>query len=126
LSRGSAIPVIPASLHAAHIPVHIEQLTLMRETMEQDPSQLTALFAGFMATLEHTTAHVEFISNDPFHAQESAGYRKVLQEAQEIAHNGAEEIQRGQQIAAEEAAAGGQPAPEAQVSPEVIARLEEN
>jgi len=126
LANGAAIPVLPTALHAAQAPIHLEQIQQMRQAIEQEESLLAQIFPGFMATLEHTTLHVEYLSADPFYAKESAEYRKILQEAQEIANNGAKELQRADEKAAMEAQQGGDAAPEAQINPQVLARVEEN
>ena len=131
LGQGASIPVLSTAFHAAQAPIHTQQIQEMRQVIEQDESQLAAIFPGFMTTLEHDTAHVEYLSADPFYAKESAEYRKILQEAQEIANNGAKQLQRDDQKAAEQAAqdqeAGRQvEQPQPQINPQVLARIEEN
>jgi hypothetical protein len=50
----------------------------------------------------HTTQHVEKLSQDPQMKQESAQFRKMIQQADEIIHNGLVKMQKMQRQAAEQ------------------------
>lgn len=106
LMVNSQIPVLPEEAHAIHIPIHLQQLQGLQASIEADQSTLQQLFPAYMATLNHTIPHVQYLSQDKFYATESAQYRKILQQANEIAYNGYEELQKQDKEVQAKAAAG--------------------
>jgi len=79
-----------------HLPLLEEQVAVMRE----QPEALVQGVNGLVNLLEHTTVHVDYLSQNPMYKEEAGQMRKVLSDANEIVHNGLraiEKIQRDQQ-----------------------------
>jgi hypothetical protein len=126
---GDDIDVLPGEYHAVHLPIHIQQLDQLQEALDLDKSQLANLFPIFMATLNHAIAHAQYLDQDPFHAKEAAQVRKKLQNFNEQAHNGAEQLmseQQKQQASQAESGIGPDGQPAQQFGPEVLKKIQSN
>ena len=110
---GVAAPVFPNDIHSAHARVHLGELSSIAGLLEQDPTQIPQQIDYLVTLLEHTTAHVEALNDNPILVQEAAGFRKSLQQIGEIATNGQRHVeklrrQQAQQTEAGQAPEGGQ------------------
>lgn len=98
LIAGSNIQVLDGQNNLVHAKVHIEALnplvTQAQELLELDPMQLAPMLGGINALNAHVAQHVELLSQDPAMRSESAMFRQVLQNADEILHNGTLKVQK--------------------------------
>jgi hypothetical protein len=98
LLAGGQIMVLDGQNDLVHAKVHIEALNPLvdqaQEALQVDPMQLAPMLEGINALNAHVAQHVERLSGDPAMREESALYRKVLQNADEILHNGTLKVQK--------------------------------
>ena len=129
LIAGSNIQVLDGQNNLVHAKVHTEALnplvTQAQELLELDPMQLAPMLGGINALNAHVAQHVELLSQDPAMRSESAMFRQVLQNADEILHNGTLKVQKlmGQQE--QQAMMEGQEEqPQPQIDPAVLAKID--
>ena len=129
LMTGSNIQVLDGQNNLVHAKVHVEALnplvTQAQELLELDPMQLAPMLGGINALNAHVAQHVELLSQDPAMRSESAMFRQVLQNADEILHNGTLKVQKlmGQQE--QQAMMEGQEEqPQPQIDPAVLAKID--
>jgi hypothetical protein len=98
LIAGSNIQVLDGQNNLVHAKIHVEALnplvTQAQELLELDPMQLAPMLGGINALNAHVAQHVELLSQDPQMRSESAMFRQVLQNADEILHNGTLKVQK--------------------------------
>jgi hypothetical protein len=98
LLAGGQIMVLDGQNDLVHAKVHIEALNPLvdqaQEALQVDPMQLAPMLEGINALNAHVAQHVERLSGDPAMREESALYRKILQNADEILHNGTLKVQK--------------------------------
>lgn len=129
LIAGSNIQVLDGQNNLVHAKVHTEALnplvTQAQELLELDPMQLAPMLGGINALNAHVAQHVELLSQDPVMRSESAMFRQILQNADEILHNGTLKVQKlmGQQE--QQAMMEGQEEqPQPQIDPAVLAKID--
>jgi hypothetical protein len=129
LMAGSNIQVLDGQNNLVHAKVHVEALnplvTQAQELLELDPMQLAPMLGGINALNAHVAQHVELLSQDPAMRSESAMFRQILQNADEILHNGTLKVQKlmGQQ---EQRAMmeGQEEQPQPQIDPAILAKID--
>jgi hypothetical protein len=98
LLAGGQIMVLDGQNDLVHARIHVEALnplvTQAQEMLQVDPMQLAPMLEGINSLNAHVIQHVERLSQDPAMREESALYRKVLQNADEILHNGTLKVQK--------------------------------
>jgi hypothetical protein len=128
LVAGSNIQVLDGQNNLVHAKVHVEALnplvTQAQELLELDPMQLAPMLGGINALNAHVAQHVELLSQDPAMRSESAMFRQVLQNADEILHNGTLKVQKlmGQQE--QQAMMKGEEPQQPQIDPSVLAKID--
>jgi hypothetical protein len=128
LVAGSNIQVLDGQNNLVHAKVHVEALnplvTQAQELLELDPMQLAPMLGGINALNAHVAQHVELLSQDPAMRSESAMFRQVLQNADEILHNGTLKVQKlmGQQE--QQAMMQGEEPQQPQIDPAVLAKID--
>lgn len=129
LLGGGVATVKPNDNHLVHAREHLNALIPLVEQAQQmlklDPMQLAQVLPGLNQLVVHTAEHVEILSQDPNMKQESAQMRQALQQVNEIVHNGGEKLQALQEQAALEAEQGQDQGQQPQISPETLAKIEE-
>jgi hypothetical protein len=103
-------------------------VTQAQELLELDPMQLAPMLGGINSLNAHVAQHVEFLSQDPQMRSESAMFRQVLQNADEILHNGTLKVQRlmsqQQQQQTMTQGGAGQEQEQPQIDPAVLAKID--
>jgi hypothetical protein len=98
LLSGGQVMVLDGQNDLVHAKVHIEALNPLieqaQEALQVDPMQLAPMLGGINALNAHVAQHIERLSGDPAMREESALYRKILQNADEILHNGTLKVQK--------------------------------
>lgn len=127
LLGGGQATVKPNDNQRVHAFTHLSALVPLvkqaDEALSVDPMSVGGLLQGLNALLVHTTEHVERLSQDPLMKQESAEMRQVLQQANEIVHNGSLKVQKLQEEAAIAQEEQGQQPQEPQVDPQVLQKI---
>jgi hypothetical protein len=133
LVQGGQITVLDGQNDLVHAKVHAEALnplvTQTQDALEVDPMSIAGVLPGINNLNQHMAQHVERMSQDPLLRQESAMFRKMLQQADEILHNGTLKVQKmqAQEMEAQQSAMAQGQAVEATpqgISPDVIAKIE--
>jgi hypothetical protein len=136
LLQGGQIQVIDGQNDLVHAKVHLTALEPLvgqaQEALAVDPMSVADLLPGLNNLNQHMSEHVARLGQDPMMREQSAFFRKALQNADEILHNGTLKVQKlmGEQQAMQEEAAmqqaigGGVEQQGPQVSPEVLAKIE--
>lgn len=128
LLMGGVVQVLDGQNNLVHARVHLAaeapMLQQAEEGLQVDPMSVAQLLPGIAALNQHASEHIAKLTADPLLKQESAQMRKVLQEADEILHNGLLKVQKIQREQAEQAQEQGQEAPQPQIDPKVLAQLE--
>lgn len=128
LLSGGIATVKPNDNQLVHAQVHIAVLgplvQQVAEILAVDPIAAAQQLPGLQALNAHATDHVLRLSQDPNMKEESAQFRQVLQQADEVIHNGTLKVQKLQEQQAMQAQEQGQQAPEPQIDPKVIAQIE--
>jgi hypothetical protein len=130
LIAGSNIQVIDGQNNLVHAKIHTEALNPLvsqaQELLELDPMQLAPMLGGINALNAHVAQHVELLSQDPQMRSESAMFRQVLQNADEILHNGTLKVQKlmGQQEQQAMMMQGQEDQTQPQIDPAVLAKID--
>lgn len=130
LIAGSNIQVIDGQNNLVHAKVHTEALNPLvsqaQELLELDPMQLAPMLGGINALNAHVAQHVELLSQDPQMRSESAMFRQVLQNADEILHNGTLKVQKlmGQQEQQAMMMQGQEEQAQPQIDPAALAKID--
>jgi hypothetical protein len=112
LLQGGQIEVLDGQNDLVHAKKHLQAEMPMIEQAQQDPNMLMQIMPGLNSLNQHTTAHVERLSTDPQMKVQSAEMRKMIQQGDEIIHNGLMHMQKMQrQMAAGKGAPGPNGAP---------------
>ena len=130
LIAGSNIQVIDGQNNLVHAKIHTEALNPLvsqaQELLELDPMQLAPMLGGINALNAHVAQHVELLSQDPQMRSESAMFRQVLQNADEILHNGTLKVQKlmGQQEQQAMMMQGQEEQAQPQIDPAALAKID--
>jgi hypothetical protein len=128
LVAGSNIQVLDGQNNLVHAKVHVEALnplvTQAQELLELDPMQLAPMLGGINALNAHVAQHVELLSQDPAMRSESAMFRQVLQNADEILHNGTLKVQKLMGRQEQQAMMQGEEPQQPQIDPAVLAKID--
>jgi hypothetical protein len=136
LLRGDQVAVIDGQNNLVHAKVHLTAMEPLvgqaQEALTVDPMSVAELLPGLNNLNQHMSEHVEKLGQDPMMREQSALFRKALQNADEILHNGTLKVQKmmGEQQAMQEQdalqqAIGGVDEPQGQqISPESLAKIE--
>jgi hypothetical protein len=84
----SAIHVLDGQNNLVHGKTHLEAAQPMIQQAQENPDLLVKVLPGLNALNQHTTEHVEKLSQDPQMKTQSAMMRQAIQQADEIIHNG--------------------------------------
>lgn len=129
LIMGGQIFVLDGQNNLVHARVHLTGLAPLLQQAEQglatDPMSVANLLPGINSLNQHAAEHISKLSADPLLKSESAEMRKVLQEADEILHNGILRVEKIQRQQAEQAQQEGEMA-EPQLDPQVLAKIEQD
>lgn len=113
MSLGQPVSVSPSDDHFEHANVHLTKIGPIAQQLEQVPDSLPQLIPVLLLLLEHTSVHVEALGDNVLLQQQIAPMRQMLQQAGEIAYNGAQQLEKMQREAAEaQTAQSGQAAPQ--------------
>jgi hypothetical protein len=129
LIAGGSIQVLDGQNNLVHAKVHTEALNPLvsqaQELLELDPMQLAPMLGGINALNAHVAQHVELLSQDPQMRSESAMFRQVLQNADEILHNGTLKVQKlmGEQER-QSMMQGEEEQPQPQIDPAILAKID--
>lgn len=110
LLAGGQIEVLDGQNNFVHAKKHLEAEMPLVQQAQQAPDMLVQILPGLNALNVHTTQHVQKLSQDPQMKQESAQFRKMIQQSDEIIHNGlmkAQKIQREMAAQAQKGAPAG-------------------
>jgi hypothetical protein len=99
LLQGGDVPVLPGEKHLAHAREHIKPLIEGFQAEQQGQVPIEEIGPKLAPLYNHTTQHVEYLSNDPAIAEEAAGFRQALQQIGEVVSNG---IQKANRLAEEQ------------------------
>lgn len=121
------VEVLPSQNHIVHAKVHLARLMPMAaqasDALTVDPMSVAGILPGLNNLAEHTSIHVERVSQDRMYQEESAMFRQQLQQVGEVLHNGILKVQKLQEQAMQQQAMQGPQEP-SQPSPEQIAKIE--
>lgn len=127
LLGGGVATVRPNDNHLIHARVHSEALIPLvqqaNDAITVDPLAVAGLMQGLQQLNAHLAEHVERLAIDPIGQKLVAQYKKVLQQADEVIHNGLLKIQKLQEQQAAEAQEQGEQF-QPQVDPKVLADIE--
>jgi hypothetical protein len=112
---GGQIQVLDGQNNLVHGRKHLEAEMPLIQQAQTDPNMLMQVLPGINALNQHTTAHVEALSQDPQMKTQSAQMRKAIQQADEISHTGMMHMQKMQRQMAK--AQGQAPGPNGAPSP---------
>ena len=96
LLQGGQVTPLDGQNDLVHARTHLQAEMPMIQQAQEDPDMLMQVLPGINALNEHTTAHVERLSQDPQMKTQSAEFRKMIQQADEIIHNGLMHAQKMQ------------------------------
>jgi hypothetical protein len=102
--NGDSIHVLDGQNNLTHSKTHLAAEQPLIQQAQQDPNMLMQVLPGINALNQHTTEHVEKLSNDPQMQSQAAEMRQAIQQADEIIHNGMMHLAKMQR---KQAAAGG-------------------
>lgn len=97
LRQGQSVSVIPSENHKVHADAVLNLLADVLEAVRQQQMPLQESLAVFQVAIPHAEQHVQFVSQDPVHAQEGALMRKALQQISASAQRIADEFQADQE-----------------------------
>lgn len=109
MAIGQPMIVSPSDDHVEHADIHLPRIIQIVEQVKQAPDTLAQSIPVLTLFLEHASTHVAELGNSQLMQERAAQMRQVLQQAGEIAHNGALQLQK---IAREAATQQGEQAPE--------------
>jgi hypothetical protein len=127
LLGGGEVAVLDGQNDLVHAKVHSEALnplvTQAQELLQTDPAQLAPMLGGINLLNAHIAQHVERLTQDPQMREDSAMFRKILQNADEILHNGTLKVQKimEQQSMTQQAP---QEEQQIQIDPTTLAKIE--
>jgi hypothetical protein len=107
MSLQQPMEVSPGDDHIEHADIHLPRIIQIVE--QQAPDTLAQAIPILILFLEHASEHVAQLDGNQIMEQRTAEMRQILQQAGEIAHNGALQLQKMEREAAEQQ---GQQAPE--------------
>jgi hypothetical protein len=105
---GDSIHVLDGQNNLVHSKTHLAAQQPLIQQAQTDPNMLMQVLPGLNALNQHTTEHVEKLSQDPQMQSQAAEMRQAIQQADEIIHNGMMHMQKMQR---KMAAGNGAPAP---------------
>lgn len=120
------IPVLQSEMHAIHAPIHMGMIEEIMGAIEQNEELAAQLFGPFSEAVNHNVAHVELLSQDPFHQEEAAQLRQAMQKSNEILNNVGKKLQAMQEEAMMQAQEQSQQFEGPQIDPEVMQEIEAN
>jgi hypothetical protein len=98
LLMGGQIQVLDGQNDLVHAKVHLEALQPLvdkaQDALVSDPISIAPMLEGINTLNQHFSQHVERLSGDPTMREQSAMFRKALQNADEILHNGTLKVQK--------------------------------
>ena len=133
LLMGGQIQVLDGQNDLVHAKVHLEALQPLvqqaQDALVADPMSIASMLEGINTLNQHFSQHVERLSSDPTMREQSAMFRKELQNADEILHNGTLKVQKlmgeQQQAQQEQAMLGqGQEQQQPQIDAVALAKIE--
>lgn len=105
LAEGKQVPVLSEEFHIAHLDQHTTYMLNIIEQVQNGEIPTLAEAVGALATLhDHSTQHLEYLSQNPITQAEAARFRQVLQQSGEIIMNGMRQLEKERR---EQAAQGG-------------------
>lgn len=127
LLNGTTIPVTQGQNHAVHAAYHIQDMNAAIQSVQQEGIQPERIYGHLAASLEHTTKHVQILSQDPARKQESAQARKMLQQIGAFAQKIGQSMQAKAEAAQKQAQdGGGQPGePQGGPDPTIFAKIQQ-
>lgn len=129
LMMGGSVEVVDGQNHFAHANVHLKEEEPMLQQVEDaivknDIETAAKMLPGVNGLNQHVSKHVEVLSQDPLMKNQAAGMRQILQQADEVLHNGILKVQKAMQNAQQEAMINGEHQQEPQVDPVQLAKME--
>jgi len=133
LLMGGQIQVLDGQNDLVHAKVHLEALQPLvdqaQDALVSDPISIAPMLGGINTLNQHFSQHVERLSGDPTMREQSAMFRKALQNADEILHNGTLKVQKlmGEQQQAqqqEQLMGQAQQQEQIQIDPVALAKIE--
>jgi len=124
---GGTITPLSGQNDLVHSGVHAEALAPLVEQAQQalamDPMAIAQALPGINNLNQHLSMHVERMALDPLLREQTAFYKKLLQNADEILHNGTLKVQKMMQDQQAMPQEGGEQAQLA-IPPETLAKIE--
>lgn len=108
LRTGAPVSVQPGELHETHLNIHIQELVQTTTAIDEGQADLVQALPGLQAFVEHCSAHLQQLAQDPNAAVIVAQTQQVLQQAGQKILNATRAAQKAQR----DGAAEGQGAPQ--------------
>lgn len=110
MAAGTPVVVLDSEMHGMHLRVHapeLQGLLAATDSGEADPVKVLPLV---QALAEHVNQHLQLMAGDPAAKPQVAEVKQLLQIAQEVITNTGRKVLKMQRDAAQQGAAGEQPA----------------